>query len=107
MNKREIRRAFRSEVFSRDGHQCKKCESKDDLVAHHIIDRKEMPYGGYVKENGITLCPEHHAQAEMFHATGGKEFAEGTQPSDLLALIGSSEQLAREASENLLASSDE
>lgn len=27
-----------------------------DLDAHHITDRNEMPNGGYVPENGISLC---------------------------------------------------
>lgn len=37
-----------------------------------INDRHEMPNGGYAKENGITLCPQHHMAAEKFHMTKGE-----------------------------------
>lgn len=76
---------------------------KDDSVlveldAHHITDRNKMPGGGYVKENGITLCPECHAKAERFHQTNGEEHEMGFHPNDLYAIIGSSYEKALEAS---------
>jgi len=58
MNKKTIREHFRNEVLERDGNKCKFCPRTDSLDAHHITDRHDMPNGGYVKENGITLCPE-------------------------------------------------
>lgn len=61
------------------------------MDAHHITDRNEMPNGGYVKENGITLCKEKcHMKAEKFHMTGGKEWEDGFHPDDLYEKIDSS-----------------
>lgn len=40
------------------------------LDVHHITNRKMMPNGGYVKENGITLCDCYdvcHFRAEQFN----------------------------------------
>jgi hypothetical protein len=36
-------------------------EAKD---AHHIIERKLFPDGGYYLENGVSLCNEHHMEVE-------------------------------------------
>lgn len=100
MNKKQIRQVFRDAVFGRDG-KCVFCGKTENLDAHHITDRNEMPNGGYVKENGITLCPEHHLQAEKFHISGGKEWDEGFHPDDLYKKIGSSYFSALKASEKL------
>jgi 5-methylcytosine-specific restriction endonuclease McrA len=56
--KKQIRELFRNSVFRRDGCQCRVCGNGDGYVldAHHIIDRNELPNGGYVVENGISLC---------------------------------------------------
>lgn len=61
--KKAIRREFRDSVFERDGYKCVICgkqaskENAESLLdAHHITPREEMPNGGYVKENGATLC---------------------------------------------------
>ena len=44
-------------VFVRDGYACRTCgfastprRAEDELDAHHITDRNEMPNGGYVAE---------------------------------------------------------
>lgn len=66
------------------------------LDAHHITDRNEMPNGGYVKENGISLCPICHIRAENFHRTGTA--LPGYSPDELYKLIGSSKEKARAAS---------
>jgi hypothetical protein len=57
-----------------------------------------MPNGGYVKENGISLCPKCHLKAERFHMTNGKEWERGYHPIELYRLIGSSKELATEKS---------
>lgn len=105
MKKKQIREIFRNEVFTRDNFRCKVC-GKDDvkLDAHHITDRSEMPNGGYVKENGITLCDIEdgcHIKAEKFHITEGKEYIEGYHPDQLYKLINSSYELAFKKSEEL------
>lgn len=99
--KQIIRQDFRIAVFDRDGHQCVFCEAKGNLDAHHITDRSKMPNGGYVKENGITLCPEHHLKAEQYHMSDGKSWHEGLHPNDLYVMINSSYELAVKKSENL------
>lgn len=92
--KQLIREKFSTQVFQRDGYKCVFCERKDNLDAHHITDRNEMPNGGYVRENGITLCPEHHLQAEQYHISGGQIWSQHMHPNDLYKRIGSSYDLA-------------
>jgi len=56
---------FRSGVFARDGHKCVVCGSAAaPLDAHHIIERRLWPDGGYHLDNGATLCEQHHLEAE-------------------------------------------
>lgn len=99
--KQLVRLKFREDVFSRDKHKCKFCDRTDDLDAHHITDRTLMPNGGYVKENGITLCPEHHFMAEKYHISNHVEWEEGMHPNDLYQLIGSSLEKAQKFSQRL------
>ena len=99
--KKLIRDQFRLKVFERDKHHCKFCSNTEHLDAHHITDRHELPAGGYVLENGITLCPEHHIQAEVWHNSQGTDFVEGLKPEDLYRKIYSSYEAAMEASKKL------
>lgn len=57
-----------------------------------------MPNGGYVKENGISLCSDHHLKAEVFHINAGECWEVGFHPSDLYELIGSNLDLATQKS---------
>lgn len=101
-NKKQIRAAFREVVFKRDNHRCRKCGEDDcKLDAHHITDRSEMPNGGYVVENGISLCEPCHELAEEWHASGHTHVWPSYHPNDLYALIGSSWERAWEMSELL------
>ena len=117
--KKQVRAAFRSSVFRRDRFQCVICDKpgfdrqgSDDrrpfhrdqaalvaLDAHHITDRNLLPNGGYVLENGVTLCEGCHRLAEMFHSTGIAE--PGFSPGELYERIGSSLEEAIVASERL------
>lgn len=98
LRKQAIRAAFREVVFTRDGYRCRVCGSADsELDAHHISDRTTMPGGGYVKENGISLCKACHRLAEQLWETGGA--APGFTPDQLYALIGSSWEQALLATE--------
>lgn len=107
--KKQVRAAFRSSVFERDGHKCRVCgavapegaEPDSHLDAHHITDRTEMPNGGYVKENGISLCAICHEKAEVYHSSGKATHEIGFLPADLYNLIGSSYEKALEASKRL------
>lgn len=58
------REQFRNAVFDRDGHKCLFCDETSNLDAHHIMERKLFPDGGYYIDNGATLCAKHHIQAE-------------------------------------------
>ena len=95
--KKQVRDRFRTGVFERDSYRCRICgitSVEADLDAHHITNRNDMPNGGYVKENGVSLCPEHHVEAENF-----LQFKTGEITPDLLyKLIGSSLDLAIKAS---------
>lgn len=99
--KKQIRKGFREGVFERDGNKCVFCAVTENLDAHHITDRHHMPNGGYVKENGITLCPIHHLKAEKWHMTNGRDCEDGMSPTDLYKKINSSFKLARDASDRL------
>lgn len=99
--KQLIRERFNFACLNRDGHKCVFCERTDNLDVHHIRNRSLMPNGGYVRQNGITLCPEHHLMAEKFHQTNGAEWVEGMHPDDLYRMIGSSREEAVRASERL------
>ena len=103
MNKKAIRSEFRNTVFKRDGNKCCFCDIKENLDAHHITDRNEMPNGGYVKENGISLCETHHLMAEKFHITQGKEWESNFHPDDLYKRIKSSKDFAIQQSLKLKA----
>ncbi len=93
--KKVIRQKFRESVFKRDNHKCKIC-AHDAVDAHHITDRNDMPGGGYVLENGISLCGNCHVLAEIFHSTGTA--APDFSPEDLYNLINSSKDIAIEQS---------
>lgn len=54
---------FRESVFKRDSHKCIIC-GKPAVDAHHIIDRSCFVDGGYYIDNGVSLCSEHHIDAE-------------------------------------------
>lgn len=103
--KKAIRANFRNDVFERDGHKCRVCgwspalDPATNLDAHHITDRTLIVNGGYVKENGISLCEPCHYQAERFHETGIE--AAGYERDTLYKLIGSSLELAIEKSKKL------
>ena len=125
-SKKEIRKKFKTDVFKRDKYTCRCCntvytpeEAENLLDAHHITDRNEMPNGGYVKENGISLCKYEksefflgepmkgleenscHMKAEKFHISGGIEWEPNMHPDDLYKAIGSSKEIAIKASEKL------
>lgn len=96
--KQKIRERFRREVLERDHYRCRVCGeagTDETLDPHHITDRNLMPNGGYVKENGITLCKKCHVKAE-------DDFPEPKYlPEALYKLIGSSEEKAYQASIDL------
>jgi hypothetical protein len=119
--KKQVRSAFRAAVLGRDRYRCVACgkpgydrQGGDGhaahlrpgvglvaLDAHHITDRHDMPNGGYVPENGITLCDDGcHRRAEAFHQTGEAEAGFG--PTDLYRMVGSSHEAAVAASGRLI-----
>jgi hypothetical protein len=104
--KKQVRQGFRTAVFARDGFACRGCgfpsspeRAEQELDAHHITDRNEMPNGGYVPENGIALCAACHLKAESAHCS--EPIPSGFAPADLYDRIGSSEPEARAAAERL------
>lgn len=98
--KKLIRKIFREQVFLRDSNKCKICNNLA-IDAHHITDRSLMPNGGYVIENGISLCENCHMKAEEFHISDGKNWYKDMYPDDLYRLINSSEKLAIDKSKLL------
>lgn len=97
--KHKIRKLFRDTCFKRDKYCCVMCgfksnklKAEKELDCHHIIDRSEIANGGYVKENGISLCSNCHLKAEQFHITGEPYI--GYSQDDLFKKIGSSRKEA-------------
>ena len=107
---RQLRYTFMHQCFKRDDYECVTCGFKEFeeedvehyLTAHHITDRHEISNGGYVIENGISLCEDCHWKAEEFHISNGKRHVNDFHPDDLYKKIGSSYEEALEASENLV-----
>lgn len=57
---------FREAVCERDRHRCVRCGASGvPLDAHHILERKLWPDGGYYLANGATLCGACHLLAEQ------------------------------------------
>lgn len=56
---------FRSRVFARDRNKCvvPGC-GKQAVDAHHVLERKLWSDGGYYIDNGVSVCEEHHLEAE-------------------------------------------
>lgn len=63
MSKLLTRDQFREQVFARDKHKCVFCD-KPAVDAHHILERRLWPDGGYYLENGASVCEEHHLACE-------------------------------------------
>ena len=63
-NKLLTRDNFREGVFSRDGYKCIFCD-KPAEDAHHILERRLFPDGGYYLDNGASVCGKHHLECEM------------------------------------------
>lgn len=57
------RDAFRAAVFARDGGCCVIC-NEHAVDAHHIMERRLWPDGGYHLDNGASLCAGDHKLAE-------------------------------------------
>lgn len=126
--KKEMRRQFREAVFKRDNYTCVVCgfvsspeEAEHELDAHHVTPREEMPNGGYVKENGVSLCDpskkggplahgcHYRAEQILLRISQGwttlpknpEDFEYEYTPAALYAKIGSSYEQAVKASEFL------
>ena len=54
---------FRAQVFARDRNRCVCC-GRPGQDAHHILERRLFPDGGYYLANGATLCGPCHLKAE-------------------------------------------
>jgi hypothetical protein len=62
-NKLLTRDQYREAVFSRDGQRCVICGAAA-VDAHHILERKLWPDGGYYLNNGVSVCEDCHLRAE-------------------------------------------
>lgn len=97
MTKKEIRKNFRNSCLKRDNFKCRVCQISGGLDVHHIINRNNIPNGGYVIENGISLCSDCHFKAETFEIHNEENYS----PENLFSLINSNKELAIKKSNNL------
>lgn len=111
-DKKEIRKSFRDATFERDGYQCRLCGAQNvEFDAHHITNRKQMPHGGYVAMNGITVCLPCHERVEAAWKLV-EERPDVTaetlllHPDNLYRLIGSSLMYAKAAARRELGNED-
>jgi len=58
------REQFRELCFARDGHACVLC-GQPAADAHHIIERRLFPDGGYYLGNAASVCPACHIRCEQ------------------------------------------
>jgi hypothetical protein len=58
------RNEFREGIFARDRHKCVFCDNPA-ADAHHIIERRLWPDGGYYLDNGASVCGDHHILCEQ------------------------------------------
>lgn len=54
---------FREAIFKRDRYECVICQAPA-VDAHHIVERRLWPDGGYYMMNGASLCSRCHLLAE-------------------------------------------
>jgi hypothetical protein len=52
--------AWRDAVLKRDLHQCRACQSKENLHAHHVVPWVQSFELRIDVDNGITLCQDCH-----------------------------------------------
>jgi hypothetical protein len=64
MKKILTREEFKLQVLTRDNNSCVICKLPA-VDAHHILDRSLFDDEGYYTDNGVSLCSEHHLQAEQ------------------------------------------
>ena len=63
------RENFRNSVYKRDNYTCvvPNC-GQQAIDAHHLIERAlwsdESEFGGYLPDNGVSVCEKHHKHAE-------------------------------------------
>ncbi len=57
------RTTFRETVLARHEGRCCLCPS-EAVDAHHILERRLWPDGGYYLDNGAAVCEEHHLACE-------------------------------------------
>lgn len=60
---RDARAAFDAAVRDRDGGRCVLCGGAG-TEAHHVLDRKLFPDGGYLPGNGALVCNPCHLDCE-------------------------------------------
>lgn len=58
------REDFRQSVFARDNHKCVFCPNPA-ADAHHIMERRLWPDGGYYLDNGASVCESCHIWCEQ------------------------------------------
>lgn len=58
------REQFRDRVFKRDQGRCVLCPAPA-ADAHHILERKLFPDGGYYLDNGASVCSPCHLKCEQ------------------------------------------
>lgn len=64
-------RRWRLKVLKRDGCECRRCGSKENLEVHHVLPFSNFKNHRFIVENGRTLCVECHAYIHTGEPGGG------------------------------------
>lgn len=61
-----------AKAVKRRDRRCIRCNTKNDLEAHHIYPKSKYPRKAYLLSNGVTLCKGcHREKSDSYHAIYG------------------------------------
>lgn len=69
MMRKNYGKTWAKNVKKRDKYSCKKCGSKKQITAHHILPWRDHPNQRFNINNGITLCRECHLKVHSGEIT--------------------------------------
>ena len=70
LSEEKRKKEWRENVLLRDGFECKRCGSKEDITLHHIVPKSICsPELIWDEANGVALCQKCHNEWHAKHGT--------------------------------------